>query len=298
MLSVLWTARLRGAITSVALSESGGLAAVSDKDDCATVFDSSGAVLGRVCSVGKVLYTSYCCGWYGFIDSEGYALFIDDRGKPVRSVRVGTEYSRAIAMAADGFVVCSSSCAMFDYSGRLEWMEFALSVPNSPAQRGSYWYIPSNYISPEVKVVRGGTTLNYIEYEYDEVIDVDVCGYYLAVSAESSIALYDLSDPQDPELIWGQGLEQGGQLAFSPDCRHVAVADTGAAELNVYRVHGELSKQLLLTKPVSAVDWRGERLAIGSKDGLLRVLSFRTTGLPHTDRCSSQMQPNRSGTGS
>ena len=267
-------------ITDLAFSENGNLA-VAYRDKHAYVINPAGKLLNKVEGENWMVGASYSNGKFGFVNLDGYAYITDENGNLIKKIHVGEDYNRAIVLRPNGFLACGNSCAFFDFNGNEvwklqataifdgtvlfeEWKLIPYRVLSSPAYYGEYWYIP-DYDGRKLVIAKKSEIVRIKKYKWD-VRSVGVCGRYLAVISGKSLYLFSLKDPINPK----EDLEIGNfifpsHLAFSSDCRYIAVADMWDSELKIFGINGKLAMVKKLPLPLS-VDWKGERIAVGSKD--------------------------------
>ena len=274
-LSDMFGIKIDRRISSLAHSDSGNLAITSD--ECAYIFNPHGKLLNKVCGKFSMDDASYSNGRFGFINRDSYAYITDENGKLIKRIRTGDYYNRAITMTPDGFMVCGRKCAFFDFSGNKIWsVELDFSPYGRPAFHNGYWYVPGSLY--ELFIVKDGSIIKKIPLKGD-VLSVATCGDYLAVSTMFYIYLYRLDDPENPEEIWKinkvgeEKLTNNKQVAFSPDCKYIAVANTNERKLLLFKINGELalSRWYGPIGRVTLVDWRRDILAVGIDPRLVSV---------------------------
>jgi len=289
---LLWTAQLKSDADRIALSDDGHLAAIDGK--YIVFFDRTGRRINTVRGYLLEDNISYCCGRYGTINSCGEVFIYDTSGNLIKTLTTVYGFHGMMSLAPDGFLVCGTfSCRMFSYDGKMSWEVQEVYTPNEPAHCCGYWYIPNSRYKSTVMVVRRGDVLNEITDPISSIVDLAACGYYLAVATSVTLYLYDLSDPLEPELIWWRKFGTIRQVAFSPDCTYLAVADEAAGSIKVVGVSGHKQAELLLVRPkmwydrtVVSVDWRGGIIAAGTEDGKIYALSGSFPRMLYTSRCS------------
>ena len=266
-----------GEIHSLAFSDTGNLGVATDKI-CAYVFDPNGTLLNKVCSTLYMRDVSYCCGKFGFINYDEHAYIMDENGNLIKKIKVGYDYDEVIVMRPNGFLACDHRCAFFDFNGKKKWDVNIESAVKGPSYYKGYWYV-ADRVWNRLFIIKDGTIVNRISYR-GSAEGTAVCGNYLAVVTWYNLYLYDLNDPANPKEIWKVGgIDEGWQVAFSPDCRYIAVADRYGHKLKIYNINGNL----VLEKGygdqdadwVTAVAWWNDRIAVGLFDGRVYVYSVR-----------------------
>jgi len=232
----LYKIKFDKSIYDITFSDNGNLGVTSD---CAYVFDQSGYLLNKICGKYGMHDASYCCGRFGFINSDFHAYITDQNGNLIKKVYVGDKYYNAITMTEDGFVACRRKCALFDFNGNKLWDVNVGRVENGPSYYKGYWYV-ADWGLGKLLIIKDGKIIKKIHYG-KIANDTAVCGKYLAVSTEHHLYLYDISDPENPKEIWKVGgFNVARQVAFYSNCRHIAVTDKYNKKLKIYNINGDL----------------------------------------------------------
>jgi len=268
---LLWSYNTGDRISGLAFSDDGNLGAAS-WDGCAYVFDQSGTLLNKVCGGDWMDDASYCCGRFGFVNLDDYAYITDESGNLIEKVYVGDDYDWAITMLPDGFIAGDTRLAYFDLNGNKGWDVDVGYVDNGPSVYGDYVYVADdNWNKLLILKLSDGSEVNEISYD-EYAWDAAVCGNYLAVVTAYHLYLYSLDDPANPMELWGVGGITGGwQVAFSPDCEYVAVADWNGWRLYIYDLNGNKVLEKGYGSEVTAIAWWQDRLAVGLDDGTIYV---------------------------
>lgn len=258
--------------------------AVVPRDKCAYVFDPEGNLLNKICEDSNMFNASYCCGKFGFTSYGKYAYITDENGNVIKRIRVGFDYNNAITMTPNGFLACFFRCALFDFDGNMKWEVDVGEVVNNPSYYKGYWYV-ADAGWKKLLIIKDGKIVNSKSYRIG-VSDTAICGKYLVAVSNHYLFLYDLSDPEDPKEVWSiDDLTGGQQVAFSPDCGYIAVADSNVHSLKIYSI----SRKSILEKyygdrccddETTAVAWRKDKLAVGLGDGRVYVYNARMLRLP------------------
>jgi len=271
----LWHYKTGGPIEGLAFSDKGNLG-VASWDGCAYVFDQNGNLLSKVCGKYSMHDASYCCGRFGFVGVDDYAYITDQNGDLVKKIHVRDDYDMAITMTKDGFVACKYRCALFDLNGNKFWDLEVGRVYNGPSRYQGYWYV-ADWVWGELLIVKDGSVVKEMSYG-ESAWDTTVCDKLLAVSTDSHLYLYDLSNPENPREIWRiGGFEKAYQVAFGPDCKYVAVADTWNHKLKIFSIGGDLVLEKEYNQygddndDVVSVAWWRDRVAVGLYGGDVHV---------------------------
>ena len=281
-LTQLWSYKAGSGIEGLAFSDNGNLGAAS-WDNCAYIFDPNGNLLNKVCGNNGMTDASYSDGRFGFINEGGYAYITDENGNLIKKIHVGDDYDQAITMTPNGFVACYHRCAFFNFNGKKLWDVSVGGVNNGPSYYRGYWYIAPSFLGMTLiledgKIIKGILMkgigrISRVEYAWDTA----VCGKYLAVSASSHLYLYNITDPENPREIWNRGWFSGAwQVAFSPDCRYLAVAEWDGKKFKIYDINGDLVLEKGYGTYVTSVAWWKDRIAVGLYDG--RIYVYKVEG--------------------
>jgi len=268
-LAQLWSYKAENRVWSIAFSDNGNLG-VASAGNCAFIFDPNGNLLNKVCGNSGMADASYSNGRFGFINWDDYAYITDENGNLIKKVYVGDYYDEAITMTSNGFVACYSECAFFDFDGNKIWDVDVGEVENGPSYHKGYWYV-ADWAWNKILVIKDGSIVKEISYgEY--TWDTAVCDNYLAVSTRYHLYLHDLSDPRNPREIWNRGgFDSAFQVAFSPNCKYIAVADRYNHKLKIYDINGNLVLEKGYDDEVWSVAWWMDRVAVGLADGTLHT---------------------------
>ena len=255
-------------VRALTFGESGTLVAVS-MEKYAHVFDKDGNLLNRVRGGDYMNDISYCCGKFAFTNEDGNLYLTDEFGKLIDKMHLGSAYSNKVLLTRDGFLACRFKCAFFDVEGNIRWCINAGGYVSGIARSGDYWYITENDWN-KLLVVKDGEALTATLYG-EPPNAVASCGTRLLVATRYWLHLYDLSNPEDPEEVWSvESSDENRRVAFSPDCKYMAVAkETG---LFIYDLDGTLIERKQI-RGANAVAWQGDRIAVGTTDGIITIFS-------------------------
>ena len=236
---------------------------VALRNGCVYIFDPNGNLLNKVCRKSWMSDASYCCGRFGFVSWNGYVYITDESGKLIEEINVGHNYNDAITMTKNGFVACNTNCAFFDFNGNKKWdLSVGIGdIRNGPSYYNDYWYLANNV--GKLLIVKDGDVINEINYN-ERAYDTAVCSKLLAVGTLHHLYLYELSDPANPKEIWNvEGFDVALQVAFSPNCEYIIVADNENKKLKIFNIEGDLIFEKKYGSKVYSVDWKNNRIAVG-----------------------------------
>jgi hypothetical protein len=255
-----WSYETGQMVSALAFSEDGKLGVASGR--CAYIFDQSGKLLNKVCGSRAMNNASYSNGIFGFTNDDGNA-YLFKGSRFWKEVHVGWKCDNAITVLPDGFIACQYRCARFDFNGNKKWDVNVGYVVNGPAVRKGLIYIADSWGKLHIISKIDGSEANEISYR-ESAYNIAVCGDYLAVGTEHYLYLYDISEPANPEELWRVGgFNIASNVAFSPDCRYIAVSDVKNRRLKAFSVYGKLMYEKEYSAYVTAVAWWGDRIAVG-----------------------------------
>ncbi len=272
-LSELWSYNVVGPVYGLAFSDD-GLLGVASWDGKAYILDPRGRVLKIMKAYESLRDASYSSGKFAFVSHDNY-VNITEKGTLVsKRYYVGPEMNEAVTVTDKGFMACWTKCAFYSFNGSALWdINSTWGVKNGPAYSSGYWYI-ADWDGEQLLIVKDGKLLNIIKYD-EWSYDVAACGSRLAVTTSSNLYLYDLSDPTEPKELWKRGgFAEAYQLAFSPNCKYVAVVDVGKRELEVYGSDGKMLTRVSLESAPYSVAWWGDEIATGLENGKVIVFKF------------------------
>ena len=233
---------------------------VASLDNCAYVFDPNGNKLKGICTLDEMNDVSYCCGRFGFTNRLGDVFMTDENGNLIKQIDIGLDYEDGITMTKDGFIACCCRCAFFDYNGNKLWDLDVGYVYNGPSHYNGYWYVADDW--KKLLIVKDGNVVNKISYG-ESAWDTAVCGKLLAVSTETHLYLYDISNPTNPKELWNVGgFNKAYQVAFSSNCKYIAVTDVYNKKLKIFNIEGDLIFEKKYKNNVVSVAWKDDRVAV------------------------------------
>ena len=270
-----WSYETGQMVSALAFSEDGLLGVASGR--CAYILDQNGKLLNKVCGRYSMYDASYSNGIFGFVNADGNA-YLFKGSRFWKKVYVGGYYDLAITVLPDGFIACDKRCAYFDFNGNKRWDVDVEWVDNGPAVHKGYVYV-ADHLGYKLLILslEDGSRVNEIYYgEWEWASDTAVCGNYLAVGTETHLYLYDISDPANPRELWKvEGFDVARNVAFSPDCKYIAVSDTEHQKLKIFNLEGNLVFEKEYETEVREVAWWRDRIAVGLESGEVHVYAVK-----------------------
>ncbi len=262
-------------IEAIAFNENGLMGAVSF-DYCIYFVDQGGNVLSHYCGDDYMNDVSYANHKFLAINYDNYLYVFDENGNFIKKVNVGEHFDDGVTAFSKGFIVCDEDCAYYDWSFNQIWtVHVGDNVRTSgPAVAKGYVYAMA-VKDMKIKIFKldTGSYVGAIKLD-DKPLDVEACGNYLAVATSRSVYLYVLDNPTNPRLLWRAkdfwmgDTPDSRHLAFSPDCKYIAVADTSHDKVVVleYR-NGNRVVEYITLSPYTVGWWR-DRIVVGGKGRL------------------------------
>lgn len=300
-LTLLWSYRAGYSIDDLAFADNGNLAVAPSVTNCAYVFSPNGTILNKVCGGWEMYDVSYCCGVYAFVNWDQYVYVTYKNGTVIEKFLIGSDYNRAVSLVWDGFVACNDKCGFFSFKSNMTWSVDVKAVDNGPAYYEGFWYVP-NWLNWTLTIISNST--GYVPNSLflgESVWDAKVCNDYLAVSTRTRLFLFSLkNNVTHPRELWRvRGFNNAYQIAFSPDCKYIAVADKDNKELKIYDINGTLVFSKAFGSNVNAVDWWMDRIAVGLNNGnvyVYKVEGYNATVTPTSTKLALILLTNTSTT--
>ena len=207
---------------------------------------------------------SYCCDTFAFLSKVfGMELILVDKRGNVIGKRKLHSLTYGVGFSNEGFLVCGGGgCKLYDMDWNEVWgIHYNYIAYDRPAYYKGYWYIPTfaGFVIIKARIAVRERKLPH----YEQSLSVDVCDKYLALSTESHIHLFELDDPLKPKMLWMiKGIAMPLSIAFSPDCKYIAVAENDRHRLRIYDLNGNLVFKRRMCC-VGSVAWWQDRLAVG-----------------------------------
>jgi len=191
---------------------------------------------------------------------------------------VGEEYSKALALLNEGLISCGELCGKFDLDGNGLWsFELGGEAAGVVVNKDFAFVLDKENKRLLVVDLDSGRAVRERKY-LREPLAIASCGKYLAVATSNKLFLYDVGDRRRQRALSQARLELGTpSLAFSPDCKRLAVL--GGGRLRLLDLNGEVLCEAPLPRASSVAWWRDE-LIIGFEDG--RLAAYELEGYKPT----------------
>ncbi|ALU12601.1 hypothetical protein EYM_05615 [Ignicoccus islandicus DSM 13165] len=268
-LKPLWSFQTGALVSGIAPGEK--YLGVSSWDGCLYFLDLSGKMYEKICLGSDVEDVDYLNGTFAAITLEGKLVFVNETTlKVYRELNAGPEFSFVVKLLPNGTLVCLEGCKYLDKEGNVQWVSHLGHVAKKPAYAFGYLYVPTwdGYLY----IVKDGKVLNKISY-LERVWEVSSCGKELAVSTDSAVYLYNLTDPIKPSLEWKvDGFEEAWSVSFSKDCSMLAIADACSKLVTIVDSNGQVLLKKGFDEGASTIYFKGNLLILGSSIG--RVVAF------------------------
>ena len=252
-------------VEDVVFGDSGELGVCAG--NCAYVINQRGEVLAKACGTLSMSDASYCCGTFAFANYDGFVYMFNGTGW--RRLFVG--YADALSLLPNGLVACGENCVYSDFNGTKGWVLRIGWADNGPSVHGKYIYVADWRWGALLVINVGSGKLVTVKHK-EPLWDTAVCGDLLAVSGENHLYLYNVSDPTAPRLLWRKGdMLWGKRVAFSPDCKYIAVDDALHGVLKVFDADGRLVLKKDLKTFIQAVAWWENKVAVALDSGEILI---------------------------
>ncbi|ALU12297.1 hypothetical protein EYM_02190 [Ignicoccus islandicus DSM 13165] len=247
-LDLKWMQKVDGTIVSAAVSDSGTLAVLTDRD-LVYLFDRYGNFIAKVNVYGDISDIVYNKGLFIVMEPEGDKLWlIYENGSLWKTLTIQDASVYRAETTDYGILLYGSDIKLVDLNGSTKWT-ITLRYPHEAtagAVRGKYFYYSLLPVG-KIYVLDLENGRNVAESSFNlggrfTAVAMTTCGNYLAVLTLTNLYLMDISKVV-PSVVW-ESSEAGGEpfekIAFSPDCRYIAVGDVDTGRLKVFDITGKL----------------------------------------------------------
>ncbi len=252
------TLRVNGTINSV--STSMGLVSVTT-DLGAYLFNGTKAVL---LLKGDYVSTSSYSNVFAFVRADGKVTLYDVLHKVKVNLKLPNYVAKASKVTRKGLLLCWKSCAFYNFQGKKMWNFDVKEVIGKPAGEGPF-YVP-DALANQIYAILNGKLLTNKTVSFP--LSVASCDDLIAVGTWSKVYLFD-NNLDELNVLYG--FKRVKDLAFSPDCKYLAIADSLNNRLVIVDMRGSLVKELKFAVPVNGMDWNGNIMVIGLDDGSVKV---------------------------
>jgi len=252
------------------ISSNGTLLGIASDDGCG-YFIKNGTLIYKYCN-----YHLTPCGppmmagvggndgKFVLVEYDGFAYVLFFNGT-VNKFRVFSFKGKVVALK-NFFVSCYVGCAAFTYSGKKLW-EFDTIFAGVPSTDGRHIFVPE-LTNKRISVLSlDGRILSQFELGEEEAMSTSYCDGYLAVGTSTSVKLFKVINDR-LQMLWSRDIEgRAWSVAFSPNCKELAVADYMGNTVRIYSTDGEEIAMLRVPGPFSLY-W-GKYLYVGTELGKL-----------------------------
>ena len=265
----LWVFKAGGQINDIAI----GQKEVAIASQCILILNATnGKPLVQNCTSGSTA-VSYSQGSFVFVTSDGLALIYNGI-QLEKALNITSTYANSVkALNRTAFVACYNSCGEFTTAGDLVWSVNNLTVLTDPVVFNKLIVVANSLNDTLLELDSNGTLVGEIQLNSTPWA-LASCGKYLAVKTTTSFYLYNTTG----SLVWEvRGLEPYGGVAFSPDCRLVAVAEGTTVHMFDIVEKRELF-QISYPLGISDVAWSNDTLVLGFFDGTVYAYRVSSVG--------------------
>ena len=251
---------------------------------CARILDAKSMKrLDGLCRGWRIRSASYSSDVFGFLSFDEF-VYLFKHGKFWKLMKVGGEHDGAIAILPDGFVACNWRCARYTFDGEKLWdVRVSGNVLYEPAVHAEHVYATNTH-EGEILILRleDGRIVGKVGYGTYAKSIVSCKDYLAAIEGGDivwgSLRVYDISGPVHLKELWRvERLRDPYDLAFSPDCSIIAVADWRVHKLKFFDTEGRPRGEVEYERRPQYAAWGEDVLAVELDD---RVLLYSFSSLP------------------
>jgi WD40 repeat protein len=250
-----WSANLGSTVN--ALSCSAERLSVALDNATGLLYFFNGTRISSINATASIVSTSYCCGRFIFLASDGSVYVTNIDGKIISNFTVPIKYANYVEGIPEGMLFCSYGCALYDIHGKKIWEVPNKDMTGVPSYGDGYIYVPV-IMKRELVIINAltGKVVRNITFP-SFVYSTDVCGESLAVGTAKEVYLFSIKEnATDPEYLWDVGSAFiVGSINFSPKCKYIAISDVAKRVVKIYDSDGNLLYSRYFDSEVSAVAW-------------------------------------------
>ncbi len=258
------------------MSYNGTLLGIASDDSCGYLLNNMSLVfkfcsnISRPCAPPAMSGVGSYGSTFVFTNFNGYAYVL--KGGTVKKFWVGTFKGKVVALK-NFFVSCYVGCAAFTYSGKKLW-EYDTIFAGTPSTNGKVIFVPEITKKRITVLSLNGTVLKSLPTGENEAMSTSYCGGLLAVGTSTSIIVLNATTL---ETLWKSDISgRAWSVAFSPNCKYLAVADSMGGVVRIYTTNGEELGSLKVLLPYS-VYWGPKYLYVGTEVGKLIAIPWSSS---------------------
>ncbi len=270
-LTLLWVLSVTNFIKEVSMSNS--TIALATYDGCTYLYSINGTLIKRECIDYRFFGVDYCCNKFAFISSRQIVIE-DERGNVVKRIEIPWKYGMSVKLVPRGILACYTHCAFYNWDYERLW---DLDIPDSSLGKIAYngtFFIPTAVyasclakgVAPShIVIIKGNKTVRDLVFN-ETLLSADSCKDLIAVGGTKLILI------KRGQIVKLGGFRLIWDLAFSPDCKYLAVSDTSG--LKIVDLNGDIISEVKM-KP-TGVAWVKNLIAVGDAYG--RLYLFKVEG--------------------
>ncbi len=274
-LTLLWIISVTNFIKEVAMSNN--TIALAAYDGCTYLYSLNSTMISRRCLDYRFFGVDYCCGKFAFISSKQIVVE-DRRGDIIKRIQIPWKYGMSVRVTKSGLIACYTHCAFMSFDGKVLW---DVDIPDSSLGKLAYngtLFVPTavfagclaKSVAPShVVIIKDGILVKDLVFN-ETFLSSDSCKDLIAIGGTKLLIINKgrIVELGKFKLIW--------DLAFSPDCRYLAISDLDG--LKIINLKGDVLASYKM-KP-TGVDWVRNLIAVGDAYG--RLYLFKVEGYAGT----------------
>ena len=272
-LTLLWVLSVTNFIKEVTMSNS--TIALATYDGCIYLYSVNSTLIKRDCLDYRFFGVDYCCNRFAFISSKRIVI-TDEKGNIINEIKIPWMYGMSVKLTQRGVLACYNYCAFYSWDGKLLWK---VDVPDSSLGKIAYngtFFVPTAVfaeciakgVAPShIAIIKDGRMIKDLVFN-ETLLGADSCNDTIAVGGTKLLLIKKgrVIELGKYKLIW--------DLAFSPDCKYIAVSDVNG--LKIVDLKGNVIKEVKI-KP-TGVAWVNNLIAVGDAYGKLYLFKVTLDG--------------------